>query len=78
MISLVGCVLDGRQDVFALQEGIIGEDLLDGSSCSQQFEEIGDTNSEPANAGAPPTLALFNRNSTESVQVHGPTHSLAK
>ena len=69
VIGLVGRVLDGCQDVFVLQERIVGQDLLDGSSCSQQLEDIGGTNSEPANAGTPPALALFNRNSTEPVQL---------
>jgi len=69
VIGLAGRVFDGCQDVFVLQERVVGEDLLDGSSCSQQLEDIGDTNSQPANAGTPPALALFNRNSTEPVQL---------
>jgi len=69
VMGLVGRVFDSCQDVFALKERVVGEDLLDGSSCSQQLEDVGDTNSEPANAGTPPALAIFNRNSTEPVQL---------
>jgi hypothetical protein len=32
MIGLAGCVLDGRKNVLSFQEGIVGEDFIDGGS----------------------------------------------
>lgn len=46
-------ILDGRQNVFALQEGVVREDLVDGSPRAQKFEDVGYTDAVAANAGTP-------------------------
>ena len=66
MVGLMGCVVQGREDVFALKKGIIGEYLLERGSGRQQFEHIGDTDAVPANARTTAALAGFDRDSIET------------
>jgi len=43
VVSLMGRVVQGCSDVFALQRRVIPQDFFDGSSRAKQFENIGNT-----------------------------------
>ena len=71
VISLMGGVLQGGKNVFAFQEWIVGQNLVEGSSGAQEFQNIADAHSESANAGASTTLTHFNGDAIEALEIHG-------
>ena len=77
MVSLVRSILDGRENVLALQEGVAGEDVFDGSPSSKKFENIGDTDPKAANTGTSTTLSLFNRDALKTLRGHDLTLAYA-
>jgi hypothetical protein len=66
----MGGVVQSREDVFALQERVIRQDLLERGSRPEQFEHIRYADPLPANAGSAPALAGFYRDSIETFQIH--------
>jgi hypothetical protein len=69
VVTLMCGVVQGRKDVFALQERVIGQDLLERGSCREQFEHIRNTDAQSTNAGASPALAGFHRDSIEAIEI---------
>ena len=70
MIRLMSGILDGRENVFALKTGIILQDLFDGGSCTQQFQDVGDSDSHAANTWATAALGVVNGDSAEAFLGH--------
>src|ERR1700693_2081259 len=70
VIGLVCRVVNGGEDVLALQEGVIVQDFIEGGPGGQKLQHVGDANALSANAGTAPTLALFDCNSLEALQIH--------
>ena len=64
-------ILDGRQNVLALQEGVVCEDVVDGSPRAQKLEDIGDADTEAANTGTAAALALLDRDASKMFRGHG-------
>ena len=71
MVSLMRRILDGRQNVLARQEGVVREDLVDGCPGAQKFEDIGDADTEAANAGTAAALTLLDRDAAKVFRAHG-------
>jgi hypothetical protein len=59
MISLISGVVNGSENVLALQRRIVGEDFLKRSSRSEQFQDIGNADALATNARTAPAFALF-------------------
>ena len=70
MVSLMGCIIQGREDVFALEEWVIREDFLERGSRAEQFEHIRNTNALAANAGSAPALPGFDGDSIQAFEIH--------
>lgn len=70
MIRLVSSILDGGENVFALKTGIILQDLFDGGSCTQQFQDVGDADSHAANTRAAAALGVVDGDSGEAFLGH--------
>ena len=68
MIRLVSGILDGGENVFAFKAGIILQDLFDGGSCTQQFQNVGDADSHAADTRAVAALAPTLRGHIVSVK----------
>jgi len=64
----MGCVIQGGEDVFALKKRIILQDFLEGGSRGKQFQDIRNTDAQPANARA---ASGFDRDSIEAFVIHG-------
>ena len=71
MIRLVSGILNGCGNVFALKAGIILQDLFDGGSCTQQFNDVGDADSHAANARTAAALGVVDGDSGEAFLGHG-------
>ena len=71
VVGLVSGVLEDGKNIFALESGIIFQDLLIGSAVAKQFEDIADTDALAADAGTASAFARFHGNSSESLEVHG-------
>jgi hypothetical protein len=71
VIRLVSGILDGRENVLALKAGIVLQDLFDGGSCTQQFQDVGDTDSHAANARTAAALGVVDGDSGEAFLGHG-------
>ena len=71
MIRLVSGILDGGENVFALNAGIILHDLFDGGSCTQQFQDVGDADSHAADARTAAALGVVDGDSGEAFLGHG-------
>jgi hypothetical protein len=71
VIRLVSGILDGGENVFALKAGIILQDLFDGGSCTQQFQDVGDTDSHAANTRTAAALGVVDGDSGEAFFGHG-------
>ena len=70
MIRLVSGILDGGENVFALKAGIILQDLFDGGSVTQQFQDVGDADSHSANARTAAALGVVDGDSREAFLGH--------
>ena len=70
MIGLVRGVIHRRQNVFALEGGIIGEDFLERCAAGDQFQNIGDSNPLSANAGTSAALAWLDSNPAQPFWAH--------
>ena len=75
MVSLMGGVLQRSQDVFALQEWIIRQDFLIRGSRAKQFQHVGNTYAQTANAGPTATLAGFNGDAIQPFEIDGIPYS---
>jgi len=71
VIRLVSGILDGGENVFALKAGIILQDLFDGGSSAQQFQDVGDADSHAANTRAATALGVVDGDSGEAFLDHG-------
>ena len=71
MIRLVSGILDRRENVFAFKAGIILQDLFDGGSCTQQFQDVGDADSHATNTRAAAALGVVDSDSGEAFLGHG-------
>ena len=71
MIRLVSGILDGGENIFAFKAGIILQDLFDGGFCTQQFQDVGDTDSHVANARTAAALGVVDGDSGEAFLGHG-------
>ena len=63
MIRLVSCVLNRRENVFALKAGIILQDLFDAGSRAQEFQDVGDADSRSTNAWTAAALGVVDGDS---------------
>jgi hypothetical protein len=59
VIGLIGGVINSSENVFPFQRGVVGQDLLNGSSGPKQFKNIRDPNALAPDARPPATFALF-------------------
>ena len=76
MIGLVGGVIDGGEDVVTLQKRVIGQNFIEGRACAEKLQNVGDAKALAADAGPPAALALFNRDSMKTFQIHKLNSSL--
>lgn len=70
MIRLGSGILDRGKNVFALKAGTILQDLFDGGSCTQQFQNVGDANSHAANTRTTAALGVVDGDSGEAFFCH--------
>jgi hypothetical protein len=70
VIRLLSGIFDGGEDIFLLKKRILSEDFLKRGVSSQQFQDIGNTDTEPPNARASSTFPFFYGNALESFYVH--------
>ena len=59
VVCLMCCVLKGRVGVLAIEERVIGQDLLGAGAISQKLENVGRADALSPNAGAASALAFF-------------------
>ena len=71
VVGLASRVLNCRVDILAFQERIIGENLLEGRTGRQQFQNIRHAHAVSPDARASAALTLFNGDSLQSFWVHG-------
>ena len=65
MVGLPGGVEKRRFDVRGLEKGVVAQDFLVRRAGGEQFEQIGDAKSLPADAGTAPALARFDGDAFE-------------
>ena len=70
MVGLMCCVVKRGEDVFAFQEWVVRQDLVVGSSRAEQFEHIGNTDTQSAYARSPAALTGFDGDSIEALKIH--------
>jgi hypothetical protein len=59
VIRLAGGVVEGSEYILAFQESVVGEDLIDRGTRSEEFEDIRDPDPKAPNTGASTALAFF-------------------
>jgi hypothetical protein len=69
-IGLVRGVVDGSQDVLAIEEGVIFEDFIEGSLGRKKLPHVGDAKALAANAGPPSALAVLDCDSVDALLIH--------
>jgi hypothetical protein len=62
MIEILSGILEACADIFPLQIGVVGENLLFCRSCREHFQDIFDTDSHAANAWSAAALSGLDRN----------------
>jgi glycine hydroxymethyltransferase len=67
----MSCVLKRGENVFALQERIIRQNLLVRGSRAKQFEHFGNTDAQTANAGPTAALAGLGSDAIQAFGIHG-------
>ena len=65
VIDLQGCVFDCCQDVFALQEWVVGKDFLKRSTGAEQLQNVNHANALAPNARASAALVRLDGNPLE-------------
>jgi len=70
MIDLRGGVFNRRQDVFALQKGVVGKDLLKRRTRTEQLKNVNDSDAFATNAGTSAALVGVESNSPEKFRIH--------
>jgi len=70
MIGLVRGVFESCEDIFFFQERVVCQDLLEGSSRCQQFQNVGHTDAKAADARSAAALSILNRNTSKPFAVH--------
>jgi hypothetical protein len=70
VIGLVRGVVNGSQDVLAIEEGVTFEDFIEGGPGREKFQHIGDAKALASNAGTPSALALLDCDSAEALLIH--------
>src|SRR5579863_1110773 len=74
----MGRVFNRGKDVFAFEEIVIGENLVESRAFGQKLEHVGNANALAPDARTAPALAFFNGDSFESVGAHGLTSRYAR
>ena len=70
MIGLVRGVVKGGEDILALEKRVILKDFVERGSGAEEFQNIGDTDAQAANAGAAAAFAGVNGDSLETFALH--------
>lgn len=70
LVRLAGCVFNGCQNIFTLQEGIILRNFPKRRPGAQQLRDIRHAHSFAANAGPTTAFAVFHRDPFEQSCVH--------
>ncbi len=67
MIGLARCVFDSREDVFALNIGVIFQDLFEARSRAEEVKDVGHPNSHATDTGTPSALSVIDCDAAETV-----------
>ena len=70
MISLMGGIVNGGENIIPFERGVICQDFLNRSPSCQQFKHISNANTLPTNAGSAPTFALLDCDPFQTLKIH--------
>jgi len=70
VVGLASGILNSGQNILSLQEGVISENLFEGSPANQELQDIGNSEAKTPNAGAASALSFFHRNSLQPLDAH--------
>ena len=65
VVGLASGILNGGENIFSFQEGVVSKDLFEGSPASQEIQDIGYPQTKTPNAGAAAALSFFHRYSLQ-------------
>jgi hypothetical protein len=70
VVDLQGCVFKGCQDVFALQQRVVGKDFFKRSASAEQLQNVYDPDALAPNARTSPAFVCLNGNPLEQLRIH--------
>jgi hypothetical protein len=59
VVGLASRIFNGGKNIFPFQEGVISENFFEGSAARQEFQDVGNAETESPNAGAASALSFL-------------------
>ena len=78
VVGLMGGIFNSGEDVFPFEKGVVGKDLLKGSTGRQEFQNVRDANTLSAYARATPALPFLDGDALKSIWVHKSATSIPR
>lgn len=77
MIQLLRRIFDGGQDIFPIEEGVVGQNFIHRGPRAQQREDVAHADAQPANARTAAALAFADRDSAQTLRSHTDCQSIS-